>query len=176
MDWGLAIIAVEILLLAAGWVLYQQARSELTARAAETPVLAEVRSLQESIAKLLEDVRLESVQTSAQLEARCREARDLLSVLDRRLEEINTVPLKAVARRRAPAASPVQEAPEPETEPVPEAASESDVTSDATPTNPRYADVYDLADRGFGAEAIAQQTGMSVGEVELVLGLRPAAS
>src|SRR5438067_11395491 len=82
--WGSILLAVNILLLAAGWLLFQQAKSDLTARAAETPVLSEIRALQKSIARLLEQLKLESTQMSAQLDVRCAEARELLESLDQR--------------------------------------------------------------------------------------------
>ena len=50
-------MVVNILLLIAGWLLFQQAKSDLTARAAQIPVLSEVKALQKSIAALLEQLK-----------------------------------------------------------------------------------------------------------------------
>jgi len=171
MDWGSIVLVVEILLLVAGWLLFQQAKTELTARAVQIPVLSEVKALQKSVVALLEQLKLESTQVSAQLEARCREARDLLAALDRRLEEIQQTPPRAAVRRREKiTAEPTNAraghtAIPPRTETIP------------PPTlNPRYQEVYALADSGLPLSAIAQQTGLSEGEVELLLGLRPQPS
>src|SRR5437016_6552638 len=84
---SIVVLVVEILLLMAGWLLFQQAKSDLTARAAQAPVLSEVKALQQSVAGLFEQLKLESAQSCAQLEARCIEARDLLAALDRRCDD-----------------------------------------------------------------------------------------
>src|SRR5215470_679314 len=98
MEW--VVLSVQFLLLLAGWLLFQQAKSELTARASEAPVLAEITALQKSISALLEQLKLESTQASAQLEARCVEARDLLAALDRRIEALQETPSKRSLKRR----------------------------------------------------------------------------
>ncbi|MCC6728727.1 MAG: hypothetical protein IT208_05240 [Chthonomonadales bacterium] len=157
MDWGIAVLAVEILLLVAGWLLYQQARAELNARAAEAPVLSEVRALQASVSALLEQLKLESVQTSAQLEARSLEARELIATLERRIEETRKGATRPAARRRDSSARAAALAAESEAVPA---------------SDPRYREVSALADNGLDAVAIARQTGISEGEVELILGLR----
>lgn len=164
MDFGSLVLVVEILLLVAGWLLFQHARSELTARAAQMPVLSEVKALQKSILALLEQLKLESMQTSAQLEARCREARELLAALERQLEDVPSAP-RASARRREKAASEAAHALQAVVSAEPERPS--------PPVHPRYREVYALADEGLVPATIAQQTGLSEGEVELILGLRP---
>jgi len=157
--WSSIILVVNILLLVAGWLLFQQAKSDLTARAAQIPVLSEVKALQRSIAALLEQLKLESSQTSAQLEARCLEARDLLAALDRRIEEaVPAKPSGKPVRRRPPAEKSGADGSETVTEP------------DKSAT--RMAAVYSLHDKGIEPAAIARQTGCSTGEVELILGLR----
>lgn len=185
--WGSILLVVNILLLLAGWLLFQQAKSDLTARAAQIPVLSEVKALQRSIAALLEQLKLESNQTSAQLEARCIEARDLLSALDRRLEDTPGVreprdpreprpepketreprepkTARVSARRRETVAIPPTSSPSP---PVPEV---SDTPAMAVPT--RYEQVYALSDAGLPPSEVAQRTQYSEGEIELILGLR----
>lgn len=151
--WSSIVMVVNILLLVAGWLLFQQAKSDLTARAAQIPVLSEVKALQRSIAKLLEQLKLESAQASAQLEARCLEARDLLAALDRRLEERRDAkPAGRGSRRR----SSLPEQPE----------------AKAADSASRHEGVCALADEGLDSSVIAQQTGYSTGEVELILDLR----
>ncbi len=149
MEWTILVLVVEILLLAMGWVLFQQAKSDLTARAAETPVLGEVKTLHNSIVRLLEQLKLESSQSSAQLEARCLEARDLLAALDEKLAVV-----QPSARLAAP--KPSRRA----------------VVSPKPAPAPGYDRVYSLADDGVSAAQIAEQAGLSEGEVELILGLR----
>jgi hypothetical protein len=166
MEWGAIVLAVQILLLVAGWVLFQQAKTDLTARAAQVPVLTEIKALQKSIAALLEQLKLESTQTSAQLEARCLEARELLTALDRRLQEIEAPGPDSPAR--IPETTAVV-SPSPSLSPAPPLPANSALTA-------RYQEVYSLADAGQDHAVIAQSTGFSVGEVELILGLRSRVS
>ena len=161
--WGTIVLVVNILLLFAGWLLFQQAKSDLTARAAQIPVLSEIKALQKSVATLLEQLKLESIQTSAQLDARCAEARDLLAAIDRKLEEADRLPARPT-RKRAPGA--------------PRAAPPN--TGTAQPDEQRASDsrreqVFAMADEGAAAAEIARSTGLSEGEIELILGMRPQA-
>lgn len=164
--WSSIVMVVNILLLIAGWLLFQQAKSDLTARAAETPVLSEVKALQKSIVALLERLTLESGQVSTQLEARCLEARELLAALDRRLEEVQPArPPGRAPRRREPAARERGEA-------APNGMESGPVIP---ASDGRREAVYALADDGLDAAAISQRTGCSVGEVELMLEVRSRA-
>lgn len=156
------VLAVQILLLVGGWVLFQQAKSDLTARAAELPVLSEVKALQKSIAALLEQLKLESTQVSTQLEARFVEARELLAALDKRLEEMRQLSTRATVRRRMS----LNTASNPTTDHSPSGEAPSQIS------NPRHQEIYELADDGLSPVAIAQRTGFAEGEVELILGLR----
>jgi hypothetical protein len=160
--WGSIILVANFLLLVAGWLLFQQAKAELNARAAETPVLAEIKALQKSVAAMLEQIKLESGQTSVQLEVRCAEARELLAALDRRLDEAKPAPRATPRRREAVAA--VRASDETSAEPA--------VAGDGAP---RYPEVYSLADEGLSVPEIAQRAGLTQGEVELILSLRTAA-
>lgn len=156
---SVVVLVVEILLLMAGWLLFQQAKSDLTARAAQVPVLSEVKALQNGVAGLLEQLKLESAQSSAQLEARCIEARDLLAALDRRLDEaLPRGDTRKPSRRRAAAGA--------------ENAAAVSAIVEAPRAEARYKAVYELADRGIPLAEVAQQSGYSEGEVELILGLR----
>jgi hypothetical protein len=156
--WGTILLGINILLLLAGWLLFQQAKSDLTARAAQMPVLSEVKALQKSVAALLEQLKMESIQTSAQLDARCAEAKDLIAAIDRRLEEAPTQAARPI-KKRSPRVAQVS------------AGTES-VAADA---DPRKAQVYALSDDGWDEAEIAAETGFPVGEVELILSLRPKA-
>ena len=113
MEWQAIVLVMQILMLAVGWFLFQQARGELSARAAETPVLGEVKALQRNIKQLLSDLERaseraseQSEQSSEQLEARCAEARQLIADLDERLQEFSAVQENSLrGKRQTPAAS-----------------------------------------------------------------------
>ncbi|HSV73246.1 MAG TPA: hypothetical protein VLH79_05750 [Chthonomonadales bacterium] len=167
MLWSAVVVAVQIILLAVLYLLYQHARADLTARAAERPVLAELRGLQETVAEMVEELRRESIQASAQLECRCREARDLLQSLEKRLGETGAAVELPVASRR-PAAV-VQARPAPADAPT-------ETRVGGPQAEPRYAVVCDLARSGAPAEEIARRAGLSVGEVELILSVRAPAA
>ena len=180
--------------------MFQKARAELSARAAETPVLSEVRALQRSVKQLLLDIESASDRASSQLEIRCVQARELAADLDRRFDrqiemqaartspfaetEIATATEMAPApkrtrRTKAKPAPPVERM-ERETRlsaepPRPALA----VVAQSGPQNPsvrpletRRQTVYALADAGEPPAAIARQTGISEGEIETLLGLR----
>jgi DNA-binding NarL/FixJ family response regulator len=166
--WGTIVLFINVLLLFAGWLLFQQAKSDLTARAAQIPVLSEVKALQKSVAALLEQLKLESIQTSAQLDTRCAEARDLLAAIDRKLEESARIPARPT-RKRAGGTARAAAGPE-----VPPDPAETVGTAEAGrgDSDPRREQVYALTDEGVPAVEIARRTGISEGEIELLLGLR----
>ena len=116
--------------------------------------------------KLIEQIKLEATQTSAQLEARCAEARDLLAALDRRLDEAPQVSGRAPVRRRSSVSA--ESAAARVDRHVPQAPSGPEPRL----VNPRNEAVYALADEGLESTQIAQRTGISEGEVEMILGLR----
>src|SRR5687768_16654551 len=108
MEWQAVVMAMQILLLATGWVLFQKARAELSAKAAEEPVLSEVRALQRNVKELLAEIEETGDAVSSRLESRCVEARELLHALERRLgeaaeREAHPAPAPKRAGRRAAA-------------------------------------------------------------------------
>jgi len=163
--WGGMVLAIEILLLVAGWLLFQQAKTELTARMAQVPVITELKELKRVVATMLEQLKMESSQISAQLEARCMEARELINALDRRMDEVQKLPIKSSSRRRTTVSEPHEEP-----SPTPPA-----VTANEAPShqigNPRHAEVLALNKKGETTATIAQRTGYSIGEVEMILSL-----
>jgi hypothetical protein len=176
MEWQIVVFVMQILLLAIGYFLFQQARAELAARAAETPVLGEVRALQRTVKQLLSEIETAADQTSARLESRCAEARDLLQALERRLETLRADESGLPTARPRPARSQAV-APEPLiVQGIAVTARNSKVesgNSDALSVrHTRRQVVYELADAGETPAAIAQATGLSEGEVETLLGLR----
>jgi hypothetical protein len=176
--WGTIVLGVNILLLLAGWLLFQQAKSDLTARAAQIPVLSEIKALQKSVAALLEQLKLESIQTSAQLDTRCAEARDLLAAIDKRLHEARPAPVRLIKTREA---APRQRT-ESEAPPAPRQVEPSPDEDRRTTDDDRRAgefrreQVYSLADMDVDQGEIARQTGFSEAEVELILGMRAQGS
>ncbi len=162
--WGGMVLAIEILLLVAGWLLFQQAKTELTARMAQVPVITEIKELKRVIASMLEQLKVESSQISTQLEVRCLEARELINALDRKIDEAQKLPIKASSRRRTTV-------PEPHEEPsIPPAITDNGASSHQN-GNPRHAEVLVLNKKGETTATIAQRTGYSIGEVEMILSL-----
>jgi hypothetical protein len=91
MEWQAIVLAMQILLLAVGWLLFQKARGELSARAAETPVLTEIKALQRNVKQLLAEIETTADLNASRLEQRCTEARDLIQALDHQLAEAEEI-------------------------------------------------------------------------------------
>ncbi|MCS6775718.1 MAG: hypothetical protein RMJ43_02005 [Chloroherpetonaceae bacterium] len=191
MEWQAIVMAIQILMLAISWVLFQKARAELSAKAAESPVLSEVRALQKQVKALLAEITEAGETASARLEAQCATARDLTLTLQRLLEEAQQVSGTPSARRspRRPSPAHAKTVPSPEqaeiasshdapcavvASPMPDRAiAHASATHVLSSTVARRQSVYALADQGQPAAEIARQTGLSEGEVETLLGLRP---
>ena len=87
MEWQAVVLAVQILILAVGWVLFQKAKAELSVKAAETPVLGELRALKLQIKQLLDEIETAGDSVSGQLETQCRDAQALIQELGVRINE-----------------------------------------------------------------------------------------
>ncbi|HZP80290.1 MAG TPA: hypothetical protein VFB21_01510 [Chthonomonadaceae bacterium] len=191
-EWQVVVLVLQILLLAVGYFLFQQARAELNARAAETPVLGEVKALQRSVKQLLAEIEETADRTSERLERRCAEAQELLNALDHRIaaaqEAQHSLPtpsperIQAAAppRRREKVAKvpPATEAPTiaqgiaVAAENYTGAQETQEPSRDQTAREARRQAVYALADAGESPADIARATGLSEGEVETLLSLR----
>jgi hypothetical protein len=199
MEWQAVVLAVQILLLAAGWLLFQRARGELSARAAETPVLTEAKALQSSVKQLLAEIDATADRQSLRIEEVCSEAGVILAELESMIQDaesclVRLEPEIAVGsvrpthrenhavtcadRSSASVAPNIREAPlglrstaQQETEPP--SSNDSSMSSAARDTvvNRREL-VFTLADSGQSPAAIARATRLSEGEVETLLGLR----
>lgn len=191
MEWQAVVLVMQILMLAVGWFLFQQAKGELSARAAETPVLGEVKALQRNIKQLLTDLDQTSGRASQHLETQCRQARELAAMLSDHIEA-----LEALQNRCLSLPEPDTPATLPRltmvTEPyltdaqdavhAVEEASRVRINSPEAPLtvqpsplssrDQRRARVFALADAGETSSAIARETGISEGEIETLLGLR----
>jgi hypothetical protein len=186
MEWQIIVLVLQILMLGVGWFLFQQARGELTSHAAQIPVLGEVRALQRNIKQLLDELTQTSDRAAGQLEQRCIEARELLSALDQCLDHL------AVAQEQSPPTlvsrgippQPAYAVPSlqhvqhdrsgPEYATIAGSETRAPIFSAVTEETslPRQT-VYSLADRGSNPAEIAHTIGMSEGEVETLLALRP---
>jgi hypothetical protein len=199
MEWQAVVLALQILLLAVGWLLFQRARGELSAHAAEIPVLTEIRTLQKTVRKLLIELasaadrhamRIESGCANAEavlaeIEARVREAEFRLGQQEERLlmraspHAANGSHPDAAADYALPAITESETAvPAVVHEPIAPPTGEPAVTEGNTPHAPAVAaeslreKIFVLADSGLSTAVIAQATQMSEGEVETLIGLR----
>lgn len=188
-EWQIVVLVLQILLLAVGYFLFQQARAELNARAAETPVLGEVKALQRSVKQLLAEIEETADRTSERMERRCAEAQELLNALEHRIaaaqEAQHSLPLPPPEWAQA-AASPRRREKVEKVPPAPNAptiaqgiavAAENysgaqEPNRDQTARDARRQAVYALADAGESPADIARATGFSEGEVETLLSLR----
>lgn len=177
MPWQAIVLTVQILMLTVGWILFQQARTELTARAAEAPVLSEIKALQRSVKQLLAEIQNASDENSTRLEQRCAEARQLIAELDLRLDRLTEeVQVAQKPARRGRTASADAGGRQREAADRPAVAVVNTGQSVNAPAakngSPLKERVYSLADAGSTAAEIARETSLSEGEVETLLGLR----
>jgi hypothetical protein len=189
MEWQAVVLAVQIMLLAAGWLLFQRARGELSARAAETPVLAEVRALQKSVKLLLAEIDAAADRQAQRLENGCAEAATLAAELESRTAEADRL-LEDLERQAQASRSPANIATRsqytggvgqggsagPGTVQGIEAivSNRGNQTDASTAAAVRRARIFELADSGQSIDSIAHATQVSKGEIETLLGLRSA--
>jgi hypothetical protein len=91
MEWQAVVMALQILMLAVGWVMFQKAKAELSAHAAETPVLGELRTLKSQVKQLLDEIDGAGEQASQKLEDQCRDARALMLELEQRIADAESI-------------------------------------------------------------------------------------
>lgn len=181
MVWQAIVIVLQILMLSVSWLLFQQARSELNAQAAEAPVLTEVKTLQHNVRQLLDEMEQSSERNAVQLEARCGAARQLLSDLEQCLQSIEVARQEdAFASTRtlvSAATSDISGLPSRldrhTSQTLVSGASRGPVAAglSGSPSTDRD-HVYMLADRGHTSIEIAKAVSMSEGQVETLIGLR----
>lgn len=180
------ILVAQIALAVWMWNLYQNARRDLNARVAEAPMLTEVHALQRTVKELLGAIEDASQDTTARLEVRCAEARFLLGALEERLSEVEVheaLPTPEPRGRDAIASNTAEqllyEAKGLETRPTVQSDTSPFVTIVEEEFEPAQEDremlyqrAYALAEIGEPLENIARETGISEGELELMLRLR----
>ncbi len=173
------VITLQILILTVSWTLFQRARADLSARAAESPVLQEIRNLERSVRVLLKEMELQSAEASDVLGAHCRQAREILDALEaasalhaeraqtaRSSPEMPTVPFStpAGAQTLPPDAGDPPACRTGELD-------ESQGTADPAEVQKRQL-IYHLADAGAPVSEVAHAAGISEGFVEVLLALR----
>lgn len=151
-EWQLLLLAVQSALLVVGWLLFLQAKTELTARAANAPVVTELRSLKQGVQALVRELDQASVEASARLQVQCDEARRLI-------ERLDTAQMTCVPGRKPPGTT-----------------QEHSLTAGKTPSAP-LASLRDtiaaLRVQGEDPDTIAGRLRLSKGEVETILALLP---
>ena len=198
MEWQAVVLALQILLLAAGWLLFQRARGELSVRAAETPILAEVRALQKNVKLLLSEIESTADRQALRLENGCSDAVAILDEIENKIRDAEHRLLDYEERLQAVGVVPDRDARRSRNSEyrTSEFAGEQIIVSDAglklavpqgigtiaanissesgrgSDARSRRDKVFLLADSGLGTAAIAQATRLSEGEVETMLGLR----
>ena len=170
MEWQAVVFALQIMMLTVGWMLFQKAKGELSAKAAEAPVLTEIKALQRSVKQLLLEMTEASHHTSARLEVQCAEARTLVTDLEERLERAqflrgNLSTNQSPNQPVAPVLTVVETY-----EPKLREPTYASPTLSSREERKRL--IYELADAGASAAAIARETEISEGEVETLLALR----
>jgi hypothetical protein len=198
MEWQAVVLAIQILLLAAEWLLFQRARGELSARAAETPVLAEVKALQQRVQVLLTDLESATDRQAARLESGCADAIAVLTEIENKIHIAERILAQSEHAGRLTEERRVTAEPHPgdavsshgtvnELQGVvidsrlvaPESQGISAVVNNGDPgmesgheNRTRDEEIYSLADGGLSTAAIAHAMRLSEGEVEMMLGLR----
>lgn len=178
------IFALQIGLAVWMWNYYQNAKRDLTARAAENPMLTEVSSLQRTVKELLVAVEEAAQDTTARMEVRCAEARFLLGTLEERLSqlEVQEVVTKAISPPSEESGSNTAELllyevkhhgeEEPQALTPQPLIEEAISTEEAADREYRYQRAYALAEIGMPLADIARETELPEGEIELMLRLR----
>ncbi|MBC7529530.1 MAG: hypothetical protein H7308_18540 [Chthonomonadaceae bacterium] len=176
MEWQAAVFALQIMIITVSWMLFQRAKGELSAKAAEAPILNEVKALHRNVKQLLSEITEASHRTSVQLEAQCNEARTLLAEMEARTERerhlahpLSAIPLMGTQTISSPSPTlTVVEtyAPKPKKEEPPYSASRNSARHEQRRL------IYSLADAGASASEISREAEISEGEVETLLALR----
>jgi len=194
MEWQAVVLAIQILLLAAGWILFQRARGELSAQAAEMPVLSEVKALQHRVKLLLAELQSATDRQAERLENGCADALAVLTEIENKIQVVEALisrSERAAQRAGVLSAGAADSSGDqgamfgPQDVIVDSRLLTTDTNGDtavlaeaaSAPAggregNSRESAIYALADRGLSASAIAHEMRLSEGEIEILLGLR----
>jgi hypothetical protein len=130
------------------------------------PGLARQRAVERDVSTLLVELSEMARQMTAQIDTRAAKLEALIQEADEKIAMLRSLG-HDVASRGGPQGVLI-EAKLLESDAVPMRPAEDSVPS----VDPRYAEVYDLADEGQTPQDIARHTGRPRGEVELILALR----
>ena len=130
------------------------------------PSLARQRAVERDVSTLLVELSEMTRQMTAQIDTRAAKLEALIHEADEKIAMLRSLGQDAPSRWGPQGV--LIEAKALESDAVPMRPAEDSVSS----VDPRYAEVYDLADEGQTPQDIARQTGRPRGEVELILALR----
>ncbi|KEO82960.1 DUF6115 domain-containing protein [Tumebacillus flagellatus] len=139
--------------------------------ASTVPSAAVDQELKETFEEFMNELERENNRTldtfkalERETQAKLAEQQSVIQALEQRLQEVEQ---KAAAQAMLPAtpAPGGTETPPTEPEPAPEPKAPSFLV------NEKYAKVVELSDRGLTPPQIARETGIGIGEIQLVLGL-----
>jgi hypothetical protein len=130
------------------------------------PSLARQRAVERDVSTLLVELSEMTRQMTGQIDTRAAKLEALIQEADEKISMLRSLGHEVPARG-APQGVLI-EAKLLESDAVPMRPAEDSIP----PVDPRYAEVYDLADEGQTPQDIARQTGRPRGEVELILALR----
>lgn len=134
---------------------------------------ANIRSMQSDLGTLITELESLSTRLTAEAEVRETKMRDLIAQADERIatmqSQLSTPPAGRSLGQGSLGSS--SAAPLPTLRSL--IAPASTPSANPTVTDDRHCAVYSLADEGLSAVEISQRTGQRVGEIELILNLRP---
>jgi len=143
--------------------------------------LAQQRAAERDMSNLLVELSEMARQITAQLDTRAAKLESLLKDADARIHALHQLGATPHNGQPDPHVPTTAEAPAPSAAPLlpgphPYSPASTTATAAAPPTdpiNPRYAEIYTLADQGHTPQEIAHQLGRPNGEIQLILALRP---
>ena len=130
------------------------------------PGLARQRAVERDVSTLLVELSEMTRQMTAQIDTRAARLDALIHEADEKISTLRSLGHEPLSREGPHGV--LIEAKALESDAIPMRPAEDPVSS----VDPRYAEVYDLADEGQTPQDIARHTGRPRGEVELILALR----
>ncbi len=187
------VLALQIVLLAVSWVLFQQAKTELNAKAAEMPVLTEVQALHDRVKQLLGELERTAEREADKLASECSRAETLLAAMQvaamqgvcgpvsanstpeaignlEALDDVSTLTNPSYLSGRQVEAQGIESGQDTDHAIVAKPQGNSVNRGSGNPMSRREA-IIRLAMKGESSAAIARTLGVSEGEVETVVGL-----
>jgi hypothetical protein len=135
--------------------------------------LSRQRSVEREMQNVLVELSEMTRQVSAQLDTRATKLEMLIKDADQRIATLKALSGLGTGSQEFAYPEPVEAPPVEKkrlSDPVPEVVEQS--VEPPSPPDPRYAEIYAMADEGRSSQEIAQQLNRPSGEVELILALR----